>query len=248
MLSQNSIRRLALVSASICFLVGLQARAEFVASIFSGLTLTENNDLRLRQSGGTDLTFHDVSYKSRNFESPPYYGGRLAYFLPEHTHWGVGLEFIHAKMYLDENDGAHVTGIRDGAPVNDRERVGDTIQSFSISHGLNFLTADVIYRRFLGEPGVKLLGHLEPYVGAGVGAVIAHVESTVGGVSYQGSQWHGPGVQGFVGINFDVARHWSIFLEYKLSYAHLDSMNIPGGSIQVNPWTNHFLTGLSFRF
>src|SRR6266852_5447725 len=37
------------------------AHAEFVASIFSGMALTENNDLRLKQNGGTDLTFHGVS-------------------------------------------------------------------------------------------------------------------------------------------------------------------------------------------
>src|SRR5438552_6967462 len=149
-------------------LAGIDARAELVGSIFGGLTTTENNELRLRQTGGTDLTFHDVSYRSRNYESPPYYGGRLAYFLPDYTHWGFGLEFFHAKMYLNTGDNVRVTGARDGAPVNEVERVGDTIDSFSISHGLNFLTADVIYRRFLGEPGVKLLGHLEPYLGLGV--------------------------------------------------------------------------------
>src|SRR2546425_6554970 len=98
------------------------AQAEVVASVFGGLTLTEDNDLRLKQSDGTDLTFHNVSYKSRDFESPPYYGVRLAYFLPQHSHWGFGLEFFHAKLYLNTEDTVRVTGTRRaGAPVNDFE-------------------------------------------------------------------------------------------------------------------------------
>jgi len=50
-----------------------------------------------------------------------------------------------------------------------------------------------------------------------------------------------------VGTNFDLTRHWSMFIEYKLSYADLD-LSIPGGSISLTAWTHHFVTGLSFRF
>src|SRR5947209_374727 len=124
-----------LTCVSVFIWSGIESRAEFVTSIFGGLTSTENNEVRLRQSPGTDLTFHDVSYKSKNFESPPYYGARLVYFLPEYTHWGFGVEYFHAKLYLNTDDTVHVTGSRDGAPVNDSERIGDTINSFSISHG-----------------------------------------------------------------------------------------------------------------
>ena len=60
-------------------------------------------------------------------------------------------------------------------------------------------------------------------------------------------QWQGPGAQGFLGTNFDLSRHFSLFLEYKLSYANLD-LSIPGGSISLAPWSHHFVTGLSVRF
>src|SRR2546428_7213653 len=98
------------------------AHAEFVASIFSGAALTENNDLRLKQSGGTDLTFHNVSYEGKDFQSPIYYGARLTYFLSPNSHWGFGLEFFHAKLYLDAGETVRVTGTRAGALVDDRER------------------------------------------------------------------------------------------------------------------------------
>src|SRR5262245_2427777 len=74
--------------------------AEFVFSIFSGLSMVEDNDLRLHQPGA-DLTFHNVSYKTKDFKGPLYYGARLSYFLPKHSNWGFGLEFFHSKMYLE---------------------------------------------------------------------------------------------------------------------------------------------------
>jgi len=231
-----------------CCATGSAARPEIVVSAFGGVALTENNDLRLQQNGGTDLTFHNVSYKGKDFQSPPYYGARLACFSSEQSHWGFGAEFFHAKLYLNTEETVRVSGTLAGKPVDAFERVGDTINSFNLSHGLNFLTADVMYRAFLGERGKDFLGRLQPYVGVGVGAVIPHVESIIGGVGYEKYQWHGPGVQAFVGTNFDLTRHWSLFAEYKFSYANLDHLNIPGGSIGITPLTHHIVSGLSFRF
>src|SRR6266566_5956267 len=138
------------------------AQAELVASLYGGMALTENNDLRLKQSGGTDLTFHDVSYEGKDFKFPLYYGGRLTYFPVQIPHWGFGLEFFHAKLYLNTDETVHVTGSRVDAPVDDHESVSDTIDAFNISHGLNFLTADVIYRWFLGRRGEDFLGRFQP--------------------------------------------------------------------------------------
>src|SRR5713226_5063709 len=86
------------------------ALPEFVVSAFGGVALTENNDLRLQQNGGTDLTFHNVSYKGKDFQSPPYYGARLMCFGSGQSHWGFGAEFVHAKLYLNTEDTVRVTG------------------------------------------------------------------------------------------------------------------------------------------
>ena len=231
-----------------CCATGTAAHPEFVISAFGGVALTENNDLRLQQGGGTDLAFHNVSYKGKDFQSPPYYGARLLCFRSEQSHWGFGAEFFHAKLYLNTEDTVRVTGTLAGRPVDAYERVGDTINSFNLSHGLNFLTADVMYRGALGERGNDFLGRFQPYIGVGVGAVIPHVESIIGGVGYEKYQWHGPGVQTFAGMNFALTRHWSLFAEYKFSYANLDHLSIPGGSISVTPLTHHIVSGISFRF
>jgi lipid A oxidase len=236
------------------FLGNASARAgddpgEFVISAFTGIAVTENNDLRLKQNGGTDLTFHGASYHGRDFENPPFYGGRILYFLPNKSPWGFGVEYFHSKMYLDTGKSVQVTGTRAGVPVNDIEPISDSINHFSISHGLNFITADAFYRWSLGHRGEDFLGRFQPYLGAGVGVVIPHVETQiVGGPFEEDYQFHGPSVLAMAGLNFDITKHLSLFTEYKFSYAHLGAMQVPNGAISVDPMTHNFISGISFRF
>ena len=56
-------------------------------------------------------------------------------------------------MYLNADETVRVTGTRAGALVDASERVGNTIQSFNASHGLNFLTLDAMYRWLPGQRG-----------------------------------------------------------------------------------------------
>jgi lipid A oxidase len=222
------------------------ARAEFVFSIFSGVSIVEDNDLTLHQPG-EDLTFHDVSYKTQDFKGPFYYGARLSYFLPKHSNWGFGLEFFHSKMYLQTDDSVRVTGQRGGANVDQTEKIEGTITAFSISHGLNILAADVIYRWQFGQRGHGVAGRFQPYVGGGIGVAIPHVESTIKTVSFEEYQLDGPAFLGFAGVNFDISKHWGVFAEYKISYVDLGSLDVPGGSYEVSPLIHHFVAGVSFK-
>lgn len=233
------------------FLFGVYAypaRAEVELSIFTGVALTQDSDLELHQNGGTDLTFHDVSFEGRDFETPPYYGVRGLWFPSEDSHWGFGAEFFHMKMYAKTGDTVGVSGRRDGIRVNDNERISDTIEQFSLSHGLNYALADIVYRWMPGRRGEDFLGHLTPYAGAGLGAAIPHVESNVNGNFHEEYQFHGPGVQALAGVNVVLTRHWGLMFEYKFTYANLDSLDIPGGSIEVTPLTHHLVTGVTFSF
>ena len=224
------------------------ARAEVELSIFTGVALSQDSDLDLHQHGGTDLTFQDVSFSGRDFEPPPYYGIRALWFPSDTSHWGFGAEFFHMKMYADTDDTVHVTGHRDGLSVNDNEQIRDTIETFSISHGLNYALGDIVYRWLPGKRGQDFLGHLEPYAGLGLGLTIPHVESSVNGVFHEGYQVHGPGVEALAGVNVLLTRHIGLMFEYKFTYSNLDSLDIPGGSIEVTPLTHHLVTGLTFSF
>ncbi len=224
------------------------ARAEVKLSIFTGVALSQDSDLRLQQGGGTDLTFHDVSFEGRDFDDPPYYGARALWFPSGTSHWGFGLEFFHMKMYADTDATVQVTGRRNGVGIDGRERIDQTIDSFSLSHGLNYALADIVYRWQPGQRGEDFLGHLEPYLGVGLGAAIPHVESSVNGNFHEEYQVHGPGVEGLAGMNILLTQHIGLMFEYKFTYANLDSLDIPGGSIEVTPLNHHFVTGLTFSF
>lgn len=241
-----SRRGIAIIS-TVILATASSTRAEFVLSAFTAQTIDENSDVHVRQSGGTDATIHDGSFDGEDFKSPVYYGGRFAYFLHEDKPgFGFGVEFFHAKVYLDTDNTRHVSGTRNGVPVNANEPVSDTIQSFNNSHGLNFLTADIFYRWVFDEQHA-VLSHIRPYFGAGIGVVIPHVEAEVGGRKESEYQVHGPGVQGIAGVDFKVTHHWSLFTEYKFTYASLDE-EIPGGKISFEPMVHHFVGGVSFHF
>jgi lipid A oxidase len=238
-----------LLVLAVGFAVGvLPAKAEVELSIFTGVALSQDSDLDLHQRGGTDLTFHDVSFEGRDFSTPPYYGIRALWFPSQTSHWGFGAEFFHMKMYAQTDDTVNVTGRRDGVGVNGSERISDTIDSFSLSHGLNYALGDIVYRWMPGKRGEDFLGHLEPYAGIGLGLTVPHVESSVNGNFHEEYQVHGPGVQALAGVNVLLTRHIGLMFEYKFTYSNLDSLDIPGGSIEVTPLTHHLVTGLTFSF
>lgn len=225
------------------------AYGELVVSAFTGFTSTANDDLTLKQPG-EDVTLHNAEFHGRDFGSPPYYGGRITYFLHKQTSgFGFGLEFFHPKIYLDTGENVNVTGTVGGAPVSGSQPVSDYFNHFNNSHGLNFLTAEGLYRWYLAKPEESFWGRFQPYAGAGVAAVIPHVESyPIGGSDYESYELRGPGLQGMAGLNFDICKHFSIFGEYRITYVPDLNESIPGGSIEIDPLTHAFVTGLSIKF
>lgn len=230
------------------------SRAELVLSGFSGISDAFDSDLHLHENNGTDLTFHNASYQTKDFgENAPYYGGRLTYFLSRESHWGFGLEFLHSKIFLDSGQSVHVTGTRDGSPVNDTEPVGDTIADFHCAHGLNYLTADTFYRFFLADPDEHFIGRFQPYLGAGLGITIPHVVMQLPNQpGYEDYEFGGFGAQAIAGLSFGITKHIQLFTEYKFTYAHLDHLNfnngVTSGTVTFDSMANHLVFGVSYRF
>lgn len=230
------------------------ARAEFVLSAFSGVSSAFDSDLHLHENSGppTDLTLHSASYHTSDFESPQYYGGRLTYFLSRESPWGFGLEFFHSKIYLDTGSSFHVTGTRNGAPVNETEPGTETFYDFNCSHGLNYLTADTFYRFFLGQPE-SYINRIQPYLGVGAGITIPHVEVELAGEPrFEEYEFGGLGLQAIAGVSFSITKHVQLFSEYKFTYANLDHLDfnngVTSGSISLNSMANHLVFGASYRF
>jgi opacity protein-like surface antigen len=69
-----------------------------------------------------------------------------------------------------------------------------------------------------------------------------------GNPRYEAYEFGGLGLQGLAGVSFDVVKHVQLFTEYKFTYANLDSLSIPGGSISLDSMAHHWVFGVGYRF
>ena len=127
------------------------ASADWTVAGYLGAGSTVSSALRIVQpSTGIDLTFNPVEWRGESFTPPVYYGYRLGYVLPFASRLAVEAEFIHLKVYAETRAVVTARG-RVGAMAVDRSQPLDaTVQGFSISHGANFVLANVAYRQRLG--------------------------------------------------------------------------------------------------
>ena len=61
-------------------------------------------------------------------------------------------------------------------------------------------------------------------------------------------QFGGPAIHGMLGLNYDVWKHISTFVEYKLSYANLDLDLNGAGEVWTETVTHNLAFGISYRF
>ena len=125
--------------------------ADWTGEFLFGGAFNANSTLEISQAGQPDLRF-DASWETRPFQQPLYWALRLGHERGRH---GFALELHHHKIYL-----------RNGS---------EEVESFSISHGLNFITGQYRWRHARWH----LLGL------AGIAA--AHRESTVRGLAVEES-------------------------------------------------------------
>src|SRR4051794_1860978 len=128
------------VSAVVMLSPARPARSDNMLAFYAGKSFTQDTSLTLRQPAqNTNLTFHGVSYNDSSFKDPIYYGLRATHFFKARPYLGVALDFFHYKVYAQTDKEVHATGTENGVPVDRDQLLGDTIQHFSISHGVNFL-------------------------------------------------------------------------------------------------------------
>jgi hypothetical protein len=247
----RSIRVAALLSVAL-LLLGLlsQARGEAFLDAFLGKSFTQDSDLRIKQSRlGNDYTFEDVSFRDESFTNPPYYGVRAGYFFERYSWLGVGVEFFHMKITAETSDVRPVEGTRNGAALSGGTKVNSIVQRFAVTHGVNYLTLDALFRYpLLQSPERFPKGRLQLYTGVGLGPVIGHPETRVENVrSEPGYELAGLGVQGFVGARFLILKNLGVFTEYKFSHSALE-VAVPSGQGRVQENTHHLVGGITIHF
>ena len=223
---------------SLCF---AQWRFDFCP----GKASTRKSDLHIVQpSFGNDLTFSDITYSDRSFESPLYYVVRLGRSIPSLTFLRFEAEFIHAKVYSDGHQRVRVKGAWHGQSVDRQMALGEIVQAFSLSHGLNFIFLNVAgqYDPFKDSRNLVVVGRV------GFGPMLLHTESTVEGRRKEHFEWDGPSCQVSAGLEFRVSGRLRGMIEYKFTRAWLRSLDLAVGHARTTLDTHHFVFGLGVCF
>lgn len=227
------------------------AQADTTFSLYTGSSYTLNSDIHVSQpSAGTDATFHDVSWDTKPFTTPPYYGIRLNHFFERWPNWGVGLDFTHDKVYAQTNNVVQVSGTINGVPVNQSVRMNTTVQQFQITHGVNIIALDFLYRwtgNFASDAFPN--GRLQPYLGAGPTYYILHPENTINNVhNHEIYKESGFGYVVMGGVQYWLTRHVGLFAETKFNSGHANVNTANNGTATTTLDTFQLIGGVSVGF
>lgn len=168
-----------------------------------------------------------AGWEGKSFASPPYYGFRATYWFDGGalSNWGLSLDYTHDKVYADSET---------------RAKAGWSV--FEFTDGLNLLTLNAL-RKFPIE-GTKFV----PYLGAGAGINIPHVEVTRASGSTFDYQFGGATVQAQAGVRYEFTENWSAFAEYKGTYSWIDVDIDSGATLKTNILTNAVNFGVNYKF
>jgi hypothetical protein len=219
------------------------ARAQWYFQAYLGGNHTQRADIHIVQpSTGVDVTYGQVSFEARSLKAPQYYGYRLGRTLGKDRRVGIELEFTHLKVIAETGTPLTVTGQVGGAAVSTSERMDERVGRYSMSHGLNFIVANVVWRTPLGG-GASDKSAIAFVARGGLGPTLPHAETVVSGIAREQYEWGGLGLHAAAGFDLRLHRRLSAFLEYKLGYAK-PTISIANGTGQTTALTHQIAVGL----
>ena len=199
------------------------ALAEIQLSFYLGTQEAAHSRVSGDDPGGVGAFSFLATWEGRSFEMPPYYGVRAIWWRNENL--GFGFEINHAKVY-----------------ASDATRAASGFSVLEMTDGLNIVTANVMYR------WPSEARRWTPYVGAGAGVAIPHVEVTSTGGSVFEYQLTGPAVALIAGVSYELTDRWALFGEYKGTYSQ-NKMDLgSGGTMETDIVTNAVNLGVSWSF
>jgi len=207
---------------SLVLLSAIPAAAEVELSFYTGTQSAPHSDVTGNAPGVGPFDFN-AGWEGKPFAMPPYWGARATWWRTERL--GYAFEVNHAKVYADKKT----------LTTNGFDRL-------EFTDGHNLATLNVFYR---WPDAAK---RLTPYVGAGLGLAIPHVDVKVAGNKTYGYQVTGPAVQLVAGASYALNDTWSIFGEYKGTYSSNEADLKGGGKLKTDLITNALNIGLSYKF
>jgi len=225
------------------FLIQFCYAQNFNFSAYIGKNFPSKTYLTISQDiNKTFLKFDDVKLTDKSFEFPLYYGVKLSYNLNFVSKFLFAeLEFIHSKVYSDQEQIVKATGIYRDSLLDSYIRFGDIVQNFSISHGLNYLLLNFGYK-------FPALAKIYPYFKFGAGISIPHFETTVDSLSFERYEVNDFVIQLAGGANLKLYKNFFGFLEFKYTQGEILKAGIFGGTADTNIKMFHFVFGLGYTF
>lgn len=223
------------------------ACAELALSLELGGAYLPSRDLRVEGSDGTDVTFEDAAWSDESLQDPLWYALRLVRWRRPDAAWGVGISFTHAKAFLDPGQTRPARGEVAGRPVNGTEPVDAVLPRFGMSHGLNLLSVQALWRRLPGAGDWRERGRVVPFAAFGGGVAIPHVEARVGSVVTGEYQLGGPVLEAALGLESPLFESVSLVLEYRLVWSDVEVELDGGERVSVEPLVHQFALGLVLR-
>lgn len=220
----------------------------WVVAAYIGGAHTSSSNLTVSQpSLGNNLVFENVRLESRSFDPPLYYGLRGSYFLPRLPYFGIEAELIHLKVYSSPQQRVRVTGLRRGTTIDSELPLGDIVQQYSISHGVNLLLFNAAVRRAVGGNDEAPFRRLILSARAGVGPTLPHTESRIEGQSQEQYEVGRVAWQVAAGAEVRVWKRLFAFGEYKFTRTRQNG-KVFSGTAESLLRTNHGVLGLSYHF
>jgi len=224
------------------------ARADWVAGAFLGHAWTRPSTVALTiPDRQTAVEIDGVEYRGESFASPQYYGYRITW-IPDARRWmGIEVEVIHAKVFAEADRVVRIRGTLRGAAVDTSLPLSSSVQRLAMSHGLNFIFANVALRRELGPVDSQGTPRFVAVVRAGAGPTVPHAESTVDHVNREQYETGGPGAQAAGGVEVRVWRRLGVLGEYKFTWAR-PQVDVADGQATVPARSHHVVGGLAYHF
>ena len=194
--------------------------SQWYAAAYAGATKTHAADVRVSRVANPDVVLPKVRFEGRSFSRPLYYGIRAGYMLRPSI--GLEGEFIHLKVF-----------------ARDLPR-GSVLQQYNISHGLNLVLGNVVWRRSIAD-------RVGGAVRVGLGPTIPHVEVRMIDESVDEYRLGNIAAQFSGGVEAQLKNRmwWTGEYKYTMTKQQFDLVNSDVENVFA---THHFVTGIVFRF
>ena len=224
------------------------ASADWIASAYLGHVWTRSSTVTLTlPDQQTAVEIAGVRYRAESLQSPQYYGYRITWIPDQHRWIGIEAEVIHAKVFAEADRAVHFRGTLHGAGVDASLPLNSVVQRLAMSHGLNFLFANVALRRELGPVDSQGTGRFVLVGRVGAGPTLPHAESTIEHVNRDQYESGGLGAQVAGGVEATVWRRLAVVGEYKFTWVSPE-IDVAGGQATIPARSHHVVGGLAYRF